>query len=118
MARVHPATARSVDRCPQSSRSSAAATVGNPVRATTARHANSQFADERICIEWVSARWSEQPGQPIAIPRSLIQTLVGVAAELVHERNWSLAGGSRTSLPESRCAGEGSDVMQGGLSGA
>src|SRR5262249_62158216 len=50
MAREHPATARSPDSFPQVSQSSAAATVGNPARATTAKHANNQYADERICI--------------------------------------------------------------------
>ena len=42
--------ATSPDCFAQVSASSAAATVGNPARATTAKHANNQYADERICI--------------------------------------------------------------------
>ena len=50
MAREHPATARSSDSFTQESHSSAAATIGNPARAATAKHANNRYVDERICI--------------------------------------------------------------------
>jgi hypothetical protein len=40
----------------QITKSFAAATVGNPARATTVDHANNQYADERIRIAVVSAR--------------------------------------------------------------
>src|SRR5690348_3055374 len=43
MARVHPATARSSDNFTQTSHSSAAATIGNPTRATTAKCANNRY---------------------------------------------------------------------------
>jgi hypothetical protein len=50
MAREHPATARSSDSFTQASHSSAAATIGNPAKATTAKYANNRYVDERICI--------------------------------------------------------------------
>src|SRR5260370_4605560 len=50
MACEHPATARSSDSFTQESHSSAAATLGNPARNTTAMHANNRYVDKRICI--------------------------------------------------------------------
>src|SRR5690242_11803282 len=89
MAREHPATARSSDSFTQESKSSAAATIGNPASAATAKHANTACRRAHL-HRMASARWPEQPGWPIAIPRALIRALVRVAAEMVHQRDWTL----------------------------
>src|SRR5579864_7628327 len=91
MAREHHATARSSDSFTQEPHSSAAATIGNPARATTAKHANNRYADERICMTCglrthVGRRSRDTP----SLSRMLIRPLVGVAARMVHQRDWTL----------------------------
>src|SRR5580704_8853032 len=100
MAREHAAMARSPDCFAQVYPSSAAATVGNPARATTAKHANNQYADERICIACGLRTLTGGAGIADLFPWALIRPLVGAVAQMVHQGNWSLGFrfGSKTVL--------------------